>query len=154
MVGQPGNRPRHGFALSRKKGIEFDRAQFCRDRVVALGCDTLAHHDLHPAVFDKKFFVAAENPSCFAEQFDLLFKAVGDRQSCAVPPKWGVAPLGDLIMQNQKIADLVHVGKLLVIELGNITRAHRAAGQHPYQAQHRALDQVDRCGFERLHKTA
>ena len=123
--------------------------------MIAARHDPLPHHHLNPAGFSEQFLVLAEDPAGFTEQFDLLLEAFWDRHIGALAPERAVAAIGDFIVEDQEVADLFHVGELLIVEFGHVALADPAASwQHPDQPQHGALNQVDAGRFERLHEPA
>src|SRR3546814_9645302 len=57
-------------------------------------------------------------------------------------------------MKDQEVADLGGIQFLLVVIFGDVARADATRRQHADEAQHRALDQMDRGRFQRLHEAA
>src|SRR3546814_6981403 len=68
-------------------------------------------------------------------------------------PERAVAAIGDLVVEDEEIADLDHILHLLLVILGDVAFAHPSPRQHTDETQHRPLDQVDRGRFQRLHET-
>ena len=98
---------------------------------------------MHPAVFDEEFLVLAEDAAGFAEQFDLVGEAVRNLHVGALAPERAVAAFGGFVVEDQKVADLLHVGHLLVVELGDVPPTNFTHGKHPYNSQNSALNQMD-----------
>src|SRR3546814_13774507 len=71
-----------------------------------------------------------------------------------MPPEGAVAAVGHLVMKDQEVADLGGIQFLLVVIFGDVARADATRRQHADEAQHRALDQMDRGRFQRLHEAA
>ena len=154
MCGQVMNRLRHVFSQSFEKPAQFIATHFADDRVVGFWCDALAKHDLDPAVFGEQFLVFSKDAPGLAKQFDLMLERLGYLKIGALPPEGAVSPFRHLVMQDEKIADLPHVGKLLIIEFSDIVCADRSGRQHPDQTQDSPLNEMDTGGFQRFHKTA
>src|SRR3546814_11590160 len=71
-----------------------------------------------------------------------------------MPPEGAVAAVGHLVMKDQEVADLGGIQFLLVVIFGDVARADATRRQHADEAQHRALDQIDRGRFQRLPAAA
>ena len=67
-------------------------------------------------------------------------------------PERRVASIGDVIVKDDEIADVVHFKLHLLIELIHIRCSHAVMREHLQQSDHASLDQVDTGGLERLHK--
>src|SRR3546814_13840066 len=60
----------------------------------------------------------------------------------------------DVCSSDLEVADLGGIQFLLVVIFGDVARADATRRQHADEAQHRALDQMDRGRFQRLHEAA
>ena len=147
------HRTRNIGAEHLEKLRKFLVAHFLRHRMKSLRQDALAEHHLDPAVLDEELVVLAEHPPGFAEQFHLLGKAIGNVHRCALTPERAVAPVGGFVMQDQEVADLYHIGKLLIIEFGDVALTHLAGRHHAQEADHCTLNQVDARRFQRFEET-
>ena len=114
----------------------------------------LAQHDLQPGVDLEQLARRLEQVAAFAEQGDALGQAVGDLHLAHAVPERAVGPFGQLVVQDDEVADLLQlvIGQAVVaLDHGGADPVEREQLHQPADPDH---DHVDRGGLQRLDEAA
>ena len=111
--------------------------------VVAVGIQAEAVIDRQPAGRVEHFPPIADELAPRGPQGDLALQRLGDRHLATVAPEVRVGPPVQLVVQDDEVADPLHLARGLVVELVQDRLGEAAVGEQGFQPFDPGLDQGD-----------
>src|SRR6202020_2696231 len=99
-----------------------------------------AMHDLEPAALREKPLGFTEQPALALEQLHLMPQRLRDRHRARIVPKWRVAALRRVVMQDDEVADVLELAPRQPVVLVDVGLARHSGGKEMQEGRDRALD--------------
>src|SRR5688572_27660630 len=111
--------------------------------MVLLRQNALTQHDLNPGVLRKQLVRRAEHPAGLAKQLDSMPQRGRNTHLAARAPEERVHTLGDVIVKDDEVPDVLDLRAHLHVELIDVRLLNARAWKHLQQSDDAALDQMN-----------